>query len=76
MVTAAVGRSTTRLTAAAASLTLELDTSLAEGTAYVPANLDDTWVLGVPDVVTVAAATGAADEGADDSGDEAGEDAE
>jgi NADH-quinone oxidoreductase subunit G len=36
-------------------LRLELDPSLAEGSAYVPANLESTWVLGVPDVVTVEA---------------------
>jgi NADH-quinone oxidoreductase subunit G len=36
-------------------LPLELDPTLAEGSAYVPANLDSTWVLGTPDVVSVEA---------------------
>ena len=36
-------------------LPLELDPTLAEGSAYVPANLDSTWVLGIPDVVTIEA---------------------
>jgi predicted molibdopterin-dependent oxidoreductase YjgC len=38
-------------------LPLRLDSTLAEGSVYVPANLDSTWALGVPDVVTVEAAS-------------------
>ena len=34
---------------------LKLDSTLAEGSVYIPANLESTWVLGVPDVVTVEA---------------------
>lgn len=32
---------------------LKVDTTMAEGAAYIPANLDSTWALGCPDVVAV-----------------------
>jgi len=38
---------------AALRLPLRLDPTLAEGAAYVPANLNSTWVLGVSEVVAV-----------------------
>ncbi len=41
----------------AVRLPVRIDATLAEGSAYVPANLESTWMLGVPDVVTIEASS-------------------